>query len=135
MVLISGAGIEIKSYKEERPWTLKGDQIQAKLDFTLFYVRPSIASLPDAISIESMDKPGFYIRHANDICWLHPFENDELYKSEASFLAIRDAKLRTVRFRCANLEPSDYCLTFRPDGHLAVEKYNSKVPDKYLWTS
>ena len=121
------------AYKSGASWEVTDDIIHAtKENMTLFYVRPGLSKTANSVSFELAEKPGHYIRHASSVCWLHSYEDGQLYRQDASFIPIRDTRYPgSVRYQPIN-NPSQSLALYK-NGRLAIVRYNDATPGVYLW--
>lgn len=68
---------------------LRHNNFQVRLDFNVsadsqFVLRPGIAD-ENAVSIESVNFPGFYIRHQDNVIWLSADDHTESYAADATW--------------------------------------------------
>ena len=68
---------------------LRHSSFQTRVDFNVaadaeFFVRPGLADA-SAVSIKSVNFPGFYLRHLDNVIWLSADDHTESYESDATW--------------------------------------------------
>ncbi len=53
-------------------------------------VSPGLTGEAGTVSFESKDKPGYFLRHQNFLMFLHPRDNSDLFKKDATFVEEHD---------------------------------------------
>ena len=75
-------GIGIKNNNEA--WIVDNNIGQFKL------VSPGLTGQAGTVSFESLDKPGYFLRHQNFLFYLRKRENADLFKKDSTFFARAD---------------------------------------------
>ena len=114
---------KIQFVEDGRFWTISGDQLKAEKDSnSWFYIVRSLAGGEDGyISFQSASNRNYYIRHQGYVCRSHLYQDNTLFKKDASFKEIQDAS--GVRFQSFNYP--DYSLAIDSSGNIKIMRYST----------
>jgi len=94
-------------------------------------VRKGLDGTPDSISFESVNYPGYYLRHAGYTCQLNKKDGSTLFNKDASFNQIQtpdgSIKLQSVNF-------PTYLLT-HDNRRVRISKFDNALDDNSVYTN
>ena len=114
-----------------RYWNLDANRLVAGSNHdTLFSIGPSLVGQDGAVSFRSSaDGSNDYIRHSGYVCSLAPLQSTTLYRQDASYVEIQEA--RGIRYQSVNYR--GFSLAIQESGRIAIVRYDATNNINYLW--